>query len=149
MCTSWSSVNKCTRRRNTPLLESGIFAKYSDCWKRDEYMSPNIPRPFPVARTQIVECVLLFNLKLLYRVGLDVIRKGFRLEEFVLMLSYFGYWISVLGVLLLILAVEVGQILSLTLIINVDVGSNLIGWILHHYGFHNVVALTLCMTQHF
>ena len=90
-------------------------------------MSPNIPRPFPVARTQIVECVLLFNLKLLYRVGLDVIRKGFRLEEFVLMLSYFGYWISVLGVLLLILAVEVGQILSLTLIINVDVGSNLIG----------------------
>ena len=56
-------------------------------------MSPKIPRPFPVARTQIVECVLLFNLKLLYRVGLDVIRKGFRLGEFVLMLSYFDYWI--------------------------------------------------------
>ena len=31
------------------------------------------------------------------------------------------------GVFILILAVEVGQILSSTLIINVDVGSNLIG----------------------
>ena len=31
------------------------------------------------------------------------------------------------GVLILILAVKVGQILSLTLIINVDAGSNLIG----------------------
>ena len=31
------------------------------------------------------------------------------------------------GVLILILAVEFGQILSLTFIINVDVGSNLIG----------------------
>ena len=31
------------------------------------------------------------------------------------------------GVSILILAVEFGQILSLTLIINVDVGSNLIG----------------------
>ena len=31
------------------------------------------------------------------------------------------------GVLILILAVEFGQILSLTLIKNVDVGSNLIG----------------------
>ena len=34
---------------------------------------------------------------------------------------------SVFGVFILILAVEVGQILSSTLIINVDVGSNLIG----------------------
>ena len=42
------------------------------------------------------------------------------------------------GVLILILAVEVGQILSLTLIINVDVGSNLIGSILHDYGFHTL-----------
>ena len=33
---------------------------------------------------------------------------------------------SVFGVLILILAVEVGQSLSLTLIVNVDVGSNLI-----------------------
>ena len=34
---------------------------------------------------------------------------------------------SVFGVFILILAVEVGQILSSTSIINVDVGSNLIG----------------------
>ena len=34
------------------------------------------------------------------------------------------------------LAVEVGQVSSLTLVINVYVGINLIGWILHHYGFH-------------
>ena len=64
MCTSWSSVNKCFRRRNAPLLESGCFAKYGDCWKRDKNISPKIPRPFPVARTQIVEPVLLLNLKL-------------------------------------------------------------------------------------
>ena len=37
---------------------------------------------------------------------------------------------------ILILAVEVGQILSLTLTVNVDVGSDLICWILHHDGFH-------------
>ena len=43
---------------------------------------------------------------------------------------------SVFGVLILILAVEFGQILSLTCTIDVDVGSNLIGWILHHYGFY-------------
>ena len=45
---------------------------------------------------------------------------------------------SVFVVLILILAVEVGQILSLTLIINVDVGSNLIGAPLrlpHPYAF--------------
>ena len=52
------------RRRNAPLLESGSFAKYGDCWKQDKNVSPKIPRPFPVARTQIVERVLSLNLKL-------------------------------------------------------------------------------------
>ena len=94
MCTSWSSVNKCIRRRNAPLLESGIFAKYGDCRKWDEYISPKIPRSFPVTCTQIVECILLLNLKFFYGVGFDVIHKGCRLGEFVLMLSYFGCWIQ-------------------------------------------------------
>lgn len=39
-------------------------------------------------------------------------------------------------ILMLISAVEFGQILSLTQIVNVDVGSNFICRILHHYGFH-------------
>ena len=75
---------------DTSLLESGIFAKYGDYWKQYKNISPIIPRPFLVARTQIVERVFL---KFLYRVGFDVIRKGCRLGEFVLMLSYFGCWI--------------------------------------------------------
>ena len=55
---------------------------------------PKISRPFPVACTQIVECVLLLNLKFsLYRVGFDMICKGCRQGEFVLILSYFGCWI--------------------------------------------------------
>ena len=45
-------------------VKSGSFAKYGDCWNRDKNISPKIPRPFPVARTQIVEPVLLLNLKL-------------------------------------------------------------------------------------
>ena len=45
-------------------MKSGSFAKYGDCWNRDKNISPKIPRPFPVARTQIVEPVLLLNLKL-------------------------------------------------------------------------------------
>ena len=55
------------RRRNGPLLESGSFAKYGDCWKQDKNVSPKIPRPFPVARCFVVE------LEALYRVGFDVI----------------------------------------------------------------------------
>ena len=60
--------------------------------KRDKYISPKIPRPFPVARTQIVERVLLLNSKL-YRIGFDVLLWGYRLGEFVLKLSYFDCWI--------------------------------------------------------
>ena len=45
-------------------VKRGSFAKYGDCWNRDKNISPEIPRPFPVARTQIVEPVLLLNLKL-------------------------------------------------------------------------------------
>ena len=44
-------------------MKSGSFAKCY-CWNRDKNISPKIPRPFPVARTQIVEPVLLLNLKL-------------------------------------------------------------------------------------
>ena len=131
MCTSWSSVSKCMRRRNALQLSSGSFVKYGDYWKRDRNIGPKIPRPFPVARTQIVELVLLFIPCWFWR-GSGVADERNLCWWWVTLIVGF----SVFVVLILILAVEVGQILSLTLIINVDVGSNLIGWILHLYGFH-------------
>ena len=75
-------------RRNAPLFESGTFAKYGDCSKRDKSIGSKILRPFPVARTQIVELVLLLNLKL-YTVLVLTWLWGCRLGEFVSMVSYF------------------------------------------------------------
>ena len=48
-----------------------------------------------ISSRSYLNCWACFVVKLeaLYRVGFDVIRKGCRLGEFVLMLSYFGCWI--------------------------------------------------------
>ena len=90
MCTSWLSVNKCIRRRNTPLLESGGFAKYSCYWKQDKNISP-----LAISSHSYPNCWTCFvvELEALYRVGFDVILWSCRLGEFVLMLSYFACWI--------------------------------------------------------
>ena len=66
MCTSWSSVTKCIRRlcRWMSLCSRVVASLNIATTESGIKICPNIPRPFPVAHTQIVERVLLLNLKL-------------------------------------------------------------------------------------